>query len=232
VLVARRADRLERLAAELTAAHGITATPIAMDLAAPGAAAKLSAAVAGQGLAVTSLINNAGFGTHGLFHESDPQRLTDEITLNVTSLTEITRAFIEPLRAHGGGVLVNVASIAAYQPGPTLAVYAATKAFVLHFTEALRSESRGTGLRVMALSPGPTETEFFDVAGQGADGGTRRMRADQVIDAAMRALDRRRPPADLITGRANRIMVGTGRLIGRRLTTAALAALMRQSTRR
>lgn len=232
VLVARRGDRLDSLAAELSAAHGVTATPIVMDLAVPGAGTKLSAAVAEHGLEVTSLINNAGFGTHSLFHEADAQRLTDEITLNVTSLTEITRAFIEPLRAHGRGVLVNVASIAGYQPGPTLAVYAATKAFVLNFTEALWSESRGTGLRVMALSPGATETEFFDVAGQGADGGTRRMRADQVIDAALKALDRRNPPPSLITGRANRIMIGAGRLAGRRLTTAALGAMMRQSTRR
>ncbi|WP_433791413.1 SDR family NAD(P)-dependent oxidoreductase [Actinoplanes sp. CA-252034] len=223
VLVARRTDRLEALAAELP---GVPVTTIGMDLAQPGAGAKLAAAVAERGITVTSLINNAGFGTHGLFHEADPQRITDEITLNVTTLTEITRAFIEPLRAHGGGVLVNVASIAGYQPGPTLAVYAATKAFVLHFTEALWTESRGTGLKVMALSPGATETEFFDVAGQGADGGTARMRADTVVDLAIKALDRRNTPPSLITGARNRIMMGASRLAGRRITLAALGAMM------
>jgi short-subunit dehydrogenase len=229
VLVARRTDRLEALAAELS---GVTVTTIGMDLAQPGSGAKLAAAVAERGITVTSLINNAGFGTHGLFHEADPQRITDEITLNVTALTEITRAFIEPLRAHGGGVLVNVASIAGYQPGPTLAVYAATKAFVLNFTEALWAESRGTGLTVMALSPGATATEFFDVAGQGADGGTPRMRPDTVVDLAIKALDRRNTPPSLITGARNRIMSGAGRLAGRRITMAVLGVMMRQTARR
>jgi short-subunit dehydrogenase len=229
VLVARRTDRLEQLAAELS---GVPVTVIGMDLAQPGAGAKLAAAVAERGITVTSLINNAGFGTHGLFHEADPQRVTDEITLNVTSLTEITRAFIEPLRAHGRGVLVNVASIVGYQPSPTLAVYAATKAFVLSFTEALWAESRGTGLTVMALSPGATATEFFDVAGQGADGGTARMRPETVVDLAIKALDRRNPPPSLITGARNRVMVGAGRLAGRRITLAALGAMMRQTARR
>jgi short-subunit dehydrogenase len=229
VLVARRTDRLEELAAELSQ---VTVTTISMDLSQPGAGAKLAAAVAERGIQVTSLINNAGFGTHGLFHEADPQRITDEITLNVTSLAEISRAFIEPLRAHGGGVLVNVASIAGYQPSPTLAVYAATKAFVLNFTEALWAESRGTGLKVMALSPGATATEFFDVAGQGADGGTARMSADTVVDLAIKALDRRNTPPSLITGARNRIMMGASRLAGRRITLAALGAMMRQTSRR
>lgn len=232
ILVARRAERLEPLAAELTRQHGVTVTPIAMDLAQPGAGGKLAAAVAERGLDVTSLINNAGFGTHTLFHTADPQRITDEITLNVTSLTEISRAFIERLRAHGGGVLVNVASIAGYQPSPTLAVYAATKAYVLSFTEALWSESRGTGLRVMALSPGATATEFFDVAGQGADGGTSRMPADTVVDLAIKALDRRNPPPSLVTGTRNRVLMGVSRLAGRRITLAALGAMMRQTDRR
>lgn len=228
VMVARRTDRLESLAAELIGRHGVEVTTIGMDLAEPGAAQKL----AGRGLQVTSLINNAGFGTHGLFHEADPQRITDEITLNVTSLTEISRAFIGQLRAYGGGVLVNVASIAAYQPGPTLAVYAATKAYVLSFTEALGAESRGTGLRVLALSPGPTDTEFFDVAGQNADGGMPRMSAERVVDQAIRALDRRNPPPSLVTGWPNRIAIGASRLAGRRFTIAAVGRMMRQTVRR
>ena len=226
VLVARRADRLEKLAAELAETHGVSATGIPMDLAVPGAGAALAAAVAERGLTVTSLINNAGFGTHSPFHLAEPDRLTAEITLNVTSLVEISRAFIEPLRAHGGGVLVNIASVAAYQPDPTLAVYGATKAFVLSFTEALWYESRGTGLRVLALSPGATETEFFEVAGQGASGGTSRMRADEVVDIGLRALDRRNPPPSLVAGRLNRALSGTVRLVSRRFAVSAVGRLM------
>ncbi|MFR9780689.1 SDR family NAD(P)-dependent oxidoreductase [Micromonospora sp. MS34] len=165
VLVAQRLDRLKRLAGELGPAYGITATPVAMDLATPGVGAALDAALTVRGLTVTSLIDNAGFGTNAAFHREDSQRLADEIAVNVTSLVDLSRAFIERLRTHGRGVLVNVASVAAYQPTPTMAVYGATKAFVLSFTEAVWYESRNTGLRVMALSPGATETEFFDVAG-------------------------------------------------------------------
>ncbi|GAA2684881.1 SDR family NAD(P)-dependent oxidoreductase [Actinoplanes palleronii] len=225
VLVARRADRLERLAAELP---GVTVTTIAMDLAAPGAGERLSAAVAERGVTVTSLINNAGFGTNAPFHEEDPARVDAEIALNVTSLVGITRAFIDRLRA-GDGFLINLASIVAYQSNPRMAVYGATKAFVLSFTEALWYESRGTGLRVLAVSPGPTETEFFEVAGQAADGGNRRMRADQVVDRALRALDRRNPPPSVVTGAANRTMTFANRLVSRRLQATVVGKLMERS---
>ena len=112
---------------------------------------------------MTSLINCAGFGTFGPFHTEDVGRLHDEISVDLTNVVDISRAFIEPLRAAGTGVLINVASMAAYQPNPNMAVYRATKAFVLNFTEALWQESQGTGLRILALSPGATKTEFFDV---------------------------------------------------------------------
>ncbi|MGV9245507.1 SDR family NAD(P)-dependent oxidoreductase [Streptomyces sp. NPDC003710] len=117
------------------------------------------------GLSVTSVINNAGFATFGPFHQADPDRLRREISVDVTAVADISRAFIEQLRTAGRGVLVNVASMAAYQPNPRMALYGATKAFVLSLTEALWEESRGTGLRVLALSPGATQTEFFDVVG-------------------------------------------------------------------
>jgi len=230
VLVARRLDRLERLAGELQAAYGVTATPIAVDLAVPGVAAALDAAVTEHGRTVTSLINNAGFATNVAFHAEDPQRLGAEIAVNVTSLVDLSRVFIERLRAHGGGVLVNVASMAAYQPTPTMAVYGATKAFVLSFTEALWYESRGTGLRVMALSPGATETEFFDVAGAQADGGTRRMRPAEVVKIALNALDQRTPPPSVIAGTRNRLMSQAGRLVGRRRMTMTIGSMMERAT--
>jgi uncharacterized protein len=230
VLVARRAERLEALAAELTAAHGVPVAVIPRDLALPGAGRDLAAAVAERGLTVTSVINNAGFGTYGPFHDEDPQRLADEIAVDVSALVDISRAFIGPLRAAGNGVLVNVASVAAYQPSPALAVYAATKAFVLSFTEALWQESRGTGLRVLALSPGATSTEFFEVAGSdSADGGTKRQTAAEVVDVALRTLDRRDPPPSVISGRLNRLMVGASRLFSRRRVVTVMGALMARS---
>jgi short-subunit dehydrogenase len=232
VLVARRLDRLERLAVDLERAYGITATPIAADLTAPGVGATLDAALTGRGLTITSLINNAGFGTNTAFHRENPQRLGAEIAVNVTSLVDLSRVFIERLRARGGGVLVNVASMAAYQPTPTTAVYGATKAFVLSFTEALWYESRGTGLRVMALSPGATETEFFEVAGARADAGANRMRPDEVVRIALKALDRRTPPPSVIAGTMNRLMAQGVRLVSRRRATMTIGSMMDRSTPR
>lgn len=225
VLVARRADRLEALAAELT---GVRVTTIAMDLAVPDAGPKLRAAVDAAGVTVTSLINNAGFGTQRLFHERDAAHVDTEVTLNVSSLVSITHAFLDQLRA-GDGFLINLASVAAFQPSPRMAVYGATKAFVLSFTEALWFENRDSHLRVMAVCPGATETEFFEVAGQGADGGTRRMRADQVIDVALRALDRRNPPPVLVTGAMNKASTVAVRFFSRRLVTRAVGMMMNRS---
>jgi len=226
VLVARRQERLDALAAELTARHPITATALALDLTTPDAGAVLDAELARRGIEVTSVVNNAGFATHGPFHEEDPSRLAAEIALDVTSVVQISRMFIERLRRRGAGFLVNVASMAAYQGNPTMAVYGATKAFVLNLTEALWYESRGTGVRVLALSPGATETEFFAVAGLGADGGVRRMTAAAVVQTALRALDRRNPPPSVIAGRLNRATATAGRLFSRRRATMVIGALM------
>ncbi|WP_304454962.1 SDR family oxidoreductase [Nocardiopsis sp. YSL2] len=226
VLVARRLDRLDALAGELTEKHGTKATAIPMDLAAPRAGAALERALAARGTEVTSVINNAGFATYGPFHEEDPERLAAEIALDVTSVVDISRTFIEGLRERGDGFLLNVASMAAYQAAPALAVYGAAKAFVLNFTEALWYEARGTGLRVLALSPGATRTEFFEVAGDGADGGMRRMEAADVVRTALAALDRRNPPPSVIAGLSNRLTSLLTRAVSRRWTTMALGAMM------
>ncbi|RJO71996.1 SDR family oxidoreductase [Nocardia panacis] len=216
VLVARRAERLKSLAAELETTHGVTAHPLPFDLSEPDVGPELAAAVATRGLHVTGVINNAGFGTFGPFHAEDPTRLRQEIALDITAVVDISHAFLPQLRAAETGVLVNVASMAAYQPTPRMAVYGASKAFVLSFTEALWAESRGTGLRVLAVSPGATETEFFDVAGtRAAAGGTRTASPAQVVAAALAALDRRNPPPSVVSGRGNRITVA----LSRRLTT-------------
>ncbi|WP_030858196.1 SDR family NAD(P)-dependent oxidoreductase [Streptomyces sp. NRRL F-2747] len=217
VLVARREDRLKALAAQLSAAHGVTVEPLAMDLAVDGCGELLAAEVERRGITVSSVVNNAGFGTYGLFHEEDPQRVRQEVALDVTAVVDISRAFIGPLRSRGEGVLVNLASAAAYQPVPNMAVYGATKAFVLSFTEALWQESRGTGLRVMALSPGATKTEFFDVVGtEDAAAGGRMQTSEEVVRTALKALDRRNPPPSVVSGAMNRIMALGGRFASRR----------------
>ncbi|MCS7482502.1 SDR family NAD(P)-dependent oxidoreductase [Umezawaea endophytica] len=207
VLVARREDRLERLAEELRAAHGVRVHVVAIDLAQANAGAALAENLARAGVRVTSVINNAGFGTYGLFHEEDPQRLRQEIALDVMAVVDISRAFITQLRAAGHGFLLNVASMAAYQPNPRMAVYGAAKAFVLNFTEALWEESRGSGLRVMAFSPGATRTEFFDVVGtEDAAGGTTLRSPVEVVENALAALGRKRTPPSMASGRMNRVV--------------------------
>ncbi len=232
VLVARRKDRLEALAEELTAAHGVTVSVIAADLGLPGAGAALAQETARRGLTVTGLINNAGFGTYGPFHESDPDGLTGQISVNVTGLVDIARAFIGPLRAAGRGVLVNVGSTASYQPAPRMAVYAATKAFVLSFTEALWLESAGSGLRVLALSPGPTRTEFFhEIGTEGPTAGLSMQSAEQVVETALRTLDRRNPPPSVVSGRRNHLLSLLPRLTTRRGTALFVGALMNRAAR-
>jgi hypothetical protein len=226
VLAARRLDRLEKLAVELRSAHGVDVTTIAADLAQPGAAQALADEVHARGLAVTSLINCAGFATFGPFHTEDPKRLAAELAVDVTAVVELTRAFLPELRTAGRGVLVNVASMAAYQATPNMAVYGATKAFVLSFTEALWQESLGTGLRVLALSPGATETEFFEVVGTSdAAGGARLDTPARVVDTALRTLDRRNPPPSVPVGARNRLALAAGRLVTRRRMIQMLAAM-------
>ena len=214
VLVARRLERLEGLAAELSATYGIRATAIRLDLSLPASGQALAEEVDRRGLAVTSLVNNAGFGTFGPFHAEDPKRLREEINVDVANVVDISRAFIGRLRAAGNGVLINVASMAAYGPIPNMAVYAAAKAFVLSFTEALWQESLGTGLRVIALSPGATRTEFNDVLGtEEATRGAAFQTPRQVVETALRALDRRAPPPSVVSGWPNRLMANASRLL-------------------
>ncbi|WP_164702510.1 SDR family oxidoreductase [Modestobacter sp. KNN46-3] len=225
VLVARRADRLTALAAELTAASGVRVDVVPLDLGRPAAGWALAAEVDRRGIAVTSVVNCAGFGTHGPFHSEDADRLAEMIAVDVTALVDVSRAFVDRLRA-GTGVLVNVASMAAYLPAPGMAVYAAAKAFVLSFTEALWAESRDSGLRVLALSPGATDTEFFDVVGNdAADGGRGRQSPQEVVATAFRALDRRNPPPSMAVGRANRASVRAVRLLTRRRAVLLMAAI-------
>lgn len=166
VVVARRLERLEALKSEIEAKHGVSVTALRADLSAPGAAEELFARTEGAGMEVEVLINNAGFGTQGHFPVIPWSKTAEQIQLNVVSLTELTWRFVVPMKARGRGWILNVASIGAYMPVPGYATYAAGKAYVRNFSEALAHELRGSGVRVCCLCPGPTETEFVAVAGQ------------------------------------------------------------------
>jgi short-subunit dehydrogenase len=225
VLVARRADRLKELAEQLHREYGREVTPIAFDLEQPAPGAALLREVEARGITVTSVINNAGFGTWGLFHESDPERLRRMIAVDVTAVLDISRAFIDLLRANGTGYLMNISSVAAYMSIPNQGAYSAAKAFVLSFTESLWAETRDTGLRVLAFAPGVTSTEFFDVVGTtDADGGSRHQSPAEVVAEALHVLDRRDPPPSAVSGRRNHFLTITPRLFTRRRAVSLTGA--------
>ena len=165
VLVARRKELLERLAAELGEVSGGGVRVLPKDLRDPAAPRQIFDALSEAGVAVDVLVNDAGFGGIGRVFEQDEQRQADMIQVNVTALTRLTRLFLPAMLARRRGGVLNVASTAAFQPGPMMAVYYATKAYDLFFTEALAEELRGTGVTATALCPGPTRTGFQAVAG-------------------------------------------------------------------
>ena len=226
VLVARRRDRLESLAAELERAHGVTVHAIAQDLGSVTAGVDLSSAVAAADLRITGVINNAGFGTFGDFVGEDPVRLAQEIAVDISAPVQITAAFLPGMVEAGEGFLINVASMAAYAPTPRMAVYGAAKAFVLSFTESLWAETRSTGVTVFALSPGATSTEFNAVVGtDDATAGARMRTPDDVVATALAHLDRRNPGPSVIDGSSNRLGANVGRVMSRRGAVAMMHRL-------
>jgi len=209
-LVARRRDRLEALKAEL----GGDVHIFAADLAREGAAASLIAELAAEGLAVGTLINNAGFGLAGKFAALPLGRQSEMIDLNVRTLVELCHLVLPAMRAAGRGAICNVASTAAFQPGPNMAVYYASKAFVLSFTEALHHELKGTGIKVSCLCPGPTESEFGEVAGSKSPALERiKGPAAPVVRAALKGLDANK--AIVIPGLPNKLTAKASRFLPR-----------------
>ena len=200
VLAARRKDRLEELAKELGNARAV-----AIDLSKKDAAAKLLADLESNGETVDLLVNNAGFGLIGRFAELDAKRERQMIDLNVGALTELCRAVAPGMIARKSGGIINVASTAAFQAGPKMAVYFATKAFVLSLTEALHEELKPHGIKVSCLCPGPTRTEFGEVAGFGGNGMFDRvaMESPEVVTAGLEGLDSNK--AVVIPGLVNKI---------------------------
>ncbi len=165
VLVARSKEKLESLASELSVRHGISAKVMVQDLAVVENCRHLYDALKRQGVRVDVLVNNAGFGGYGDFRGTDLEHETRMMNLNMVSLVHLTKLFLADMIQNGRGAVLNVASTAAFQPGPLMSIYYATKSFVLSFSEALSNETRGTGVTVTALCPGPTNTNFREAAG-------------------------------------------------------------------
>ncbi|BBH52986.1 SDR family NAD(P)-dependent oxidoreductase [Fluviispira sanaruensis] len=169
LLIARSEDKLQHLANELSEKYKINCKIIACDLAKIGAAQEIYKRTKTLGIKVDILVNNAGFGAHGFFKNIDLKTETEMIQVNITSLTELTKLFLTPMLEKGSGKILNVASTAAYQPGPLMAVYYATKAYVLSFSEALANELADSGVSVTVLCPGPTQSGFQAAAQMGND---------------------------------------------------------------
>ncbi len=220
VLAARRKDRLEALAAELGNARAVR-----IDLGEAGSAEALLADVEAAGEHVDLLVNNAGFGLKGRFDELDAPRQRQMIDLNIGALTDLCRAVAPGMIERKQGAILNVASTAAFQPGPGMAVYFATKAYVLSFTEALHEELKTHGIRVSALCPGPTRTEFGAVAGFGDNGAFDRYSADapSVVRAGLDGLDKNR--AVVVPGLLNKVGAASTRFVPRQLVRKIAGAI-------
>ena len=220
VLAARRKERLEELAKELGKARAV-----AIDLSKTNAATKLMADLAANDEEVELLVNNAGFGLIGRFATADAKRLRQMIDLNVGTLADLCRAVAPGMIERKSGGIVNVASTAAFQPGPNMAVYFATKAFVLSFTEAMHEELKPHGIHVTCLCPGPTRTEFGDVAGFGGNGMFDRvaMESPDVVTAGLEGLDKNK--AVVVPGLLNKISANSGRFAPRSVVRKIAGAI-------
>ena len=226
ILVARREDRLLSLQKDLGGPEGTTI--LVQDLAAPGGAARVLSEVQKRGLDVDLLVNNAGVGLTTPFLEQPLERLQGMIDLNVRAVVELTRGLLPPMVERRRGAIVNVSSIAAFQPVPYMGVYAATKAFILSFTEALSHEIRGSGVYLQALCPGPTATEFLEVSKTHSGLLVTRMpmlSAEEVVKASLDGLDRGK--LRVIPGLANRLLPQLLRVSPVAFTRAVTAQLFK-----
>jgi short-subunit dehydrogenase len=229
VLVARRRDRLEALANELRSQHGTESRLLIEDLGRPGAAQQVFDATSAEG-PVDVLVNNAGFGLLGRFRKLPLDRQREMLQLNVTALTELSRLYLPGMIERRRGGLLNIGSTASFQPGPNAAVYYASKAYVLSFTEALVTELAGTGVTSTCLAPGPTHTGFGDLSGMGSTPVFRfgSMPADAVARAGYRAFRRRR--SLVVPGLCNKALIFVQRFSARWLVRRIVSDWMQPFT--
>ena len=227
VLTARREDRLKTVAAEAIKLGSSKVEVIASDLGQPDAAVKLHRQVSERGLEIECLVNNAGFGTHGIFHKMPLDREVEEMNLNITALVSLTRLFIDGMVARHRGTIINVASTAAFQPVPYMATYAATKAFVLNFSEAVALEVRNLGVTVMALCPGPTRTEFQGTAGVESSAFPSFAYMDAKTVVAQALASAKRGKAVRINGIMNQVMAQSNRITPRAVVARIAGAMFK-----
>ena len=224
-LVARSEDRLITLCNELGRISGIRAQYLATDLSKSDSALNLVGETKKRGLNIDMLINNAGFGSMGDFTKLDIGRELNMIDLNIKTLVELTYRFLVPMRELKQGTIINVASTAGFQPVPFMATYAASKAFVLSFSEALWEENRRHGIHVMALCPGVTETNFFEAAHIDRPPMRAAQAPEDVVAAALRGLARRK--SNVISGWTNLLMVESERFVPRSMVIRVAGKALR-----
>lgn len=225
ILVARSERKLADLAEQLKRRHGIDAAVLIADLSQAESPQAVYEACRERNLAVDMLINNAGFATHGSFEQIDAARQQEEVNLNVSAVMKLSHLFLPAMQSRRFGAVINVSSTAAFQPDPYMAVYGATKSFVLSFTEALHEENRSRGVRCLALCPGSTETAFFDVVAAEEASVGQRQTPEFVVAAALRALDRGRSYA--VPGRRNYALAQLSRLLPRKQMASIVGGMLR-----
>ena len=229
ILVARSGDQLEKIRSELMSAHmGIDVVAIPLNLTVPGIPVDLFQRTQAAHLDVELLINNAGFGAFSEFASLDLGRVRQMLDLNIVALVELAHLYMQPmLQRHRGGI-VNIASVAGFAPLPYSTVYAATKAFVRSFSDALFEEARHRGVHVMAVHPGTTETNFFRVAGESPLSHRARMQTSaEVVQESLRAVERKK--SAVVTGTPNRLLVIILTLLPRRWITYTVGRAMRRA---
>lgn len=223
ILVARRKDRLDELATKLREGN-MKAYVFVADLSKPEAVKEIRAFVDANSLRVDVLVNNAGFGTYGPFIEQEAERELEEIAVNIASVVALCHEFVPPMAKRGHGAVINVASVAGFQPLGFMAVYAATKAFVLSFSEALWAELTPHKIRVLAVCPGPVQTEFFKIAGSRARGAVET--PAHCVQMALQALDKKR--SFVVTGGiANSVLTKVSRFTSRGVAARAGALALK-----
>ena len=227
LLVARSEDKLVALCNELGRLTSIRAQFVALDLQQPDAAAQLFEETKKRDLEIEMLINNAGYGSMGDFAKLDLDRELEMIQLNVRAVVDVTYRFLRPMRERKRGTIINVASTAAFQAVPYMATYAATKAFVLSFSEALTEENLSHGVHVMALCPGVTETNFFEASEMDRPPMRTIQTPEEVVDAALRGLSRQK--ITVISGWTNWLTIEAERFVPRSVVTKVAARALRST---
>ncbi|WP_339203194.1 SDR family oxidoreductase [Paenibacillus sp. FSL K6-3182] len=225
VLVARSKSKLDSLASELRKKYGIKAEVITMDLAKEGAPSEIFQQCRFLKVDIELLINNAGFATHGLFEEVSGERQHEEVMLNVAAVVDMTHLFLPDMLRRSSGTVINVASTAGFQPLPYMAVYGATKAFVLSFTQALYWENRDRGIKFFALCPGSTDTSFFNVVGAEEASVGKKDTPERVVEVALRAL--KEGKMYVVPGMQNYIGAQLGRFITRKQGLRLVGSMLR-----